>query len=104
METKFTRGEWHARGEDADNYAEIIGDIGTNKTIALIPKKCFVPKEEAEANTKLIAAAPIMYKKHDENDELCSQMVDLIRNNSDALNLLILIKSNCCDAIQKVTE
>jgi len=62
METKFTKGEWHARCEDADNYAEIIGDIGTNKTIALIPKKCFVPQEEAEANAKLIEISPKMFE------------------------------------------
>jgi len=60
METKFTKGGWHLRYSDADNYAEIIGDIWTNKTIALMPQSCFVSKEEAEANAKLIAAAPKM--------------------------------------------
>lgn len=104
MEKKFTKGEWRLRGEDPDNYAEIIGDIGTNKTIALVPKKCFVPQEEAEANAKLIAAAKTMYKKHHKNDKLCSQMIDLVKDNSAALKLLAKIKSNCCTAIQKATE
>lgn len=58
METKHTSGQWHFRTGMSDNFCEIIGDYGTNKTIAVTPKDCFVEKNEAEANGRLIAAAP----------------------------------------------
>lgn len=58
MKTKFTKSGWHFRTGMSDNFCEIIGDFGTNKVIAVAPKDCFVNKEEAEANGRLIAAAP----------------------------------------------
>ena len=58
METKYTKGKWVKRQGDSDYKFDILGEFGTNKTIALIPNKCFVSDEEAEANAKLIASAP----------------------------------------------
>jgi len=58
MKTKHTSGQWHFRTGDSDNFCEIIGDFGTSKCIAVTPKDCFVNKDEAEANGRLIAAAP----------------------------------------------
>lgn len=55
---KHTPGKWHFRTGMSDNFCEIIGDYGTNKTIAVAPKDCFVEDEEAEANGRIIAAAP----------------------------------------------
>lgn len=59
-EMKHTPGKWHFRTGMSDNFCEIIGDYGTNKTIAVAPKDCFVEDEEAEANGRIIAAAPDM--------------------------------------------
>lgn len=58
METKYTKGKWIKRNGDSDCKFDILGEFGTNKTIAIIPNKCFVGDEEAEANAKLIASAP----------------------------------------------
>jgi hypothetical protein len=58
MKTEFTKGNWHFRTGMSDNFCEIIGDYKTNKIIAVAPKDCFVNKNEAEANGKLITAAP----------------------------------------------
>jgi hypothetical protein len=58
MKTKHTSGEWHFRTGMSDNFCEIIGGYETNKCIAVAPKDCFVKKNEAEANGRLIAAAP----------------------------------------------
>ncbi len=58
METKHTKGKWVKRNGDSDCRFDILGEFGTNKTIATIPSKCFVSDEEAEANAKLIASAP----------------------------------------------
>ena len=62
MKTQFTKGEWHFRTGMSDNYSEVIGDINTNKVIAVTPKDCFVDQAEAEANGRLIAAAPELLK------------------------------------------
>jgi hypothetical protein len=63
MKTLHTSGQWHFRIGMSDNFCEIIGDFGTNKTIAVTPKDCFVEKNEAEANGRLIAAAPELLKE-----------------------------------------
>jgi len=63
MKTKHTSGKWHYRTGDSVNFCEIIGDYETNKCIAVAPKYCFVEKDEAEANGRLIAAAPDMLKE-----------------------------------------
>lgn len=57
MKTKHTKGEWVKRQGDSECKFDILGEFGTNKTIAIIPNKCFVSDEEAEANAKLIASA-----------------------------------------------
>ena len=109
METQFTKGEWTTKGKyqteghvfskngnDERLIASCMGyssNIDNGKHI-----------KENIANAKLIAAAPTMYEKHNQNDELCGQMLDLIKYNREALDLLIKIKSNCCTAIQKATE
>lgn len=49
---------WKFRTGDNDNYFEVLGPYKSHKTICLLPKKCFVPENEAEANARLIAAAP----------------------------------------------
>jgi len=71
MKTNHTSGQWHFRTGDSDNFCEIIGDIDTNKVIAVAPKDCFVSKEEAESNGRLIASAP-----------------DLLASLTELLNLL----------------
>jgi hypothetical protein len=58
MKTEFTKGNWHFRTGMSDNFCEIIADYKTNKVIAVIPKDCFVDKDEADANGRLIAVAP----------------------------------------------
>ena len=73
METKHTKGKWVKRQGDSDYKFDILGEFGTNKTIALIPNKCFVSDEEAEANAKLIASAPKLL-------ETLKYVVDKIEN------------------------
>lgn len=51
---KHTAGQWAIRD------LEIIGPIGSNKSICEITGN-FMDEYEAEANAKLIAAAPILY-------------------------------------------
>lgn len=53
-----TPGPWKFRTGDADNYFEVLGPYKSQKTICLLPNGCFVPETEAEANARLIAAAP----------------------------------------------
>jgi hypothetical protein len=73
-EFKHTKGKWHFRTGMSDNYSEIIGDIGTNKVIAVTPKDCFVNQTEAEANGRLIAAAPDLL-------EALSELFSLLEEN-----------------------
>ena len=53
MENKHTAGQWAIRD------LEIIGPIGSNKSICEITGN-FMDESEAEANAKLIAAAPLL--------------------------------------------
>jgi hypothetical protein len=76
MKTKHTKGEWHKRNGDIENHFEIIGDYGTHKTIALLPLRAFVEKDEAEANAKLIAAAPDMLIALQKAVEVIERMSD----------------------------
>ena len=54
---KHTAGKWIDR-QDSEYFFEVLGAMDTHKTIALLPRGCFVDEAEAEANSKLIAAAP----------------------------------------------
>lgn len=69
MKTTHTKGNWHFRTGESDNFCEIIGDYGTNKVIMVAPKDCFVNKSEAEANGRLVAAAPDLLK-------VCTDMIE----------------------------
>lgn len=96
METKFTN--WRIEEQDKNGQSLIIDEYYTIATVygGL--------GEQSFKNSKLIVSAPTMYEKHEENDVLCGKLVDLLINNSLALDLLIKIKHNCCTAIQKATE
>lgn len=98
METKHTSGQWHKRNGDTENHFEIIGDFATNKTIALLPLRAFVPEEEAEANAKLIAAAP----------ELLDMLIRISKIEDHAFTLKSFdvkrLKSEVNEAISKATE
>lgn len=58
METKHTKGDWNV-SKTVNDYA--IHTEGSPKDLALVYEYSRgIPKEEAEANAKLIAAAPDM--------------------------------------------
>ena len=69
METKFTKGEWKSRGFEAESNGYISVDFPKGSiTIygGVIPNLLGEERdrliEEAEANAKLIAAAPEMFE------------------------------------------
>jgi hypothetical protein len=53
METKHTKGQWKHDGNGMIGLVEYARTIATANSI-------FIPKEEAEANAKLIAASPVL--------------------------------------------
>ena len=59
METKFTKGEWHAR-IGFNNQWTIFNENALG--VANVVKWTVKSEEEAEANAKLIAAAPDMFE------------------------------------------
>lgn len=60
METKHTKGDWNV-SKTVNDYA--IHTEGSPKDLALVYEYSRgIPKEEAEANAKLIAAAPDLLK------------------------------------------
>ena len=98
MKTKHTKGEWHYRTGMLDDYFEILGDYQTNKCIAVTPKNCFVNKEEAEANGRLIVAAPELL-------ECCDAVLTAWHSkNSNMYKKEPEYLQQIRDAIQKATE
>lgn len=93
METKFTK-ELHRRIGDGEYFWEILGRYGSNKTVAMLPKNCFVNKEEAEANAKLIAAAP----------ELLEACMSAYRCSGEKNYLTKPVLDDLLNAIKKATE
>ena len=73
MKTQFTKGEWVSRINQLgiDVFERISGfgivDFGNENTLF----ECDYPKEEAEANARLISAAPDLFKAllNIENDD-----------------------------------
>jgi len=86
MKNEFTKGEW-SYGVNNRKNIDIYID-GTLKTIATIPVRdvSYMPtKQEAEANAKLIAAAPELlealqeaYKCSGEKNHLTKPVLDLM--------------------------
>jgi hypothetical protein len=60
MEKRFTSGKWILRDGDSSNHFEILGEYGSSKTIAELPNRSFVSKDEAWHNANLIMAAPAL--------------------------------------------
>jgi len=99
METKFTSGEWKvgypAINEPdrfiitADNdgivHAHVYGANGTTREI-----------EEAEANAKLIAAAPDLFK--------ACKMAEKLIGEMNATSKSMIVFDAIINAIQKATE
>jgi len=79
METKFTKGEWviYLKSVEYDGYANLWFCVLTNSEGVIIQKIYGRTKEEAEANAKLIAAAPKMYE---ELDSLVSSLERYFKN------------------------
>jgi len=109
MKTQFTQGEWRIVypsinepdkfiidvNYDGIVYAHVYGADGTEEEMA-----------EAEANAKLIAAAPMMYENHKVNSGHCDSLIDMINDNrvDAAIRLIGYMKDNCVNSIKKATE
>lgn len=90
METKFTKGEWNYYNE-FNGGIEVAQDFAKNP----IPSRICVIScndEEAEANAKLIAAAPEMISMLIALNETIESGVAIIEGDTIHKNMLKLIK------------
>lgn len=112
METQHTKGEWKIDGnfDLSDNYCKYIkdekGTVLCSLSTLLDGKNNTKKIREAEANAKLIAAAPYGHKKHNENIEWCDLLLDKLTKEQTgaAIKVLAKIKSNSISVIQKATQ
>lgn len=113
MGTKFTKGEWKI---DADRH-DLEDTIITDKGVRIAEVKSFgegfndAPCEERAANSKLIAAAPEMYKVLEETDkDLCvlettMRQIELYDKRAEGMtDLIIKWRERNNVALKKATE
>jgi len=96
METKHTKGNWVYQKYSTD-YG-VYSETGNGRDIALVRE--YGSDEEAEANAKLIAAAPEMLEALIEINKM---IADSVTCNGVKLNTGIIAKISM-SAIRKATE
>ena len=69
MKTKHTEGKWQILWYNYTHFATINKDVTTRICTIDVERDGFAPIEEAEANAKLIAAAPELLK-------VCTDLLD----------------------------
>ena len=97
MEAKFTKGEWKIDNNILTNeYGAKEISINCEGLLNIISVWCsgLISNEEAEANAKLIAAAPVMYEALAIIRSMCDRNVD--KEN--------IIWHKVTEALQKATE
>lgn len=102
METKFTKGKWRWIYDDpTDSGIKIIGE--KEQIVDFVGGSNL---SEAEANAKLIVAAPKMFQEHDINKSHCYTVIKMIENNElePAKNLLKIMADNSEYCIKKAIE
>ena len=95
METKHTQGEWSV-SKTVNDYA--IHTEGSPKDIALVYEYSrAIPKEEAEANAKLIAAAPDLLQS-------LRQFIHSVQHEGVINGRVVCAVRNAEDIIRKATQ
>ena len=105
METKFTKGEWKLDKQsiiknESFGYQIRIYNENYQESILELINAWGNTKEEAEANAKLIAAAPDLLNS-------LVEFIDISRSNEDfntKTNRMVWALRNGKQAIQKATE
>lgn len=100
LKSESSKGNWVLRSGDGDNYAELIGIRGSNKTICNFPKKSFVDEGEALANIKYVQ---LMQHNFANIVEALERIIDAQYNPSKSLANLNSEISNAKDLLSNIS-
>jgi len=106
---KHTKGEWKAEGRDSQFEVDILANGKRICTVKSFPNDAFndPSEKQADANAKLIAAAPLMFKDIEAYVFRIDEWIEMLKNgakNTEVINQLNDFKDFSKELIKKATE